>query len=40
MTVITSNNCATFTDCISKISNTQVDNAKHIDVVMPMYNII
>ena len=33
-------NCAPFTDCISKIGNTQVDNAKNIDVVMPMYNLI
>ena len=33
-------NCTLSTDCISEISNTQVDNAKHIDVVMPMYNII
>ena len=32
--------CALFTDCISKINNTQVDNAKDIDVVMPMYNLI
>ena len=30
-------NFAPFTDCISKISNTQVDNAKNIDVVMPMH---
>ena len=29
-----------FTDCISKINNTQVDNAKDIDIVMPMYNLI
>ena len=33
-------NCAPFNDCISKMSNTQVDNAKDIDVVMPMYNLI
>ena len=33
-------NCAPFTDCISKINNTQVDNAKDIDIVMPMYNVI
>ena len=33
-------NCAPFTDCISKINNTQVDNAKDIDIVMPMYNLI
>ena len=32
-------NCAPFTDCISKINNTQVDNAKDIDIVMPMYNV-
>ena len=28
---------ATFTDCISEIKNTQVDNAKDIDAVMSMY---
>ena len=33
-------NCAPFTDCISGINNTQVDNAKYIDIVMPMYNLI
>ena len=33
-------NCAPFTDCISEINNTQIDNAKYIDVVMPMYNLI
>ena len=33
-------NGAPFTDCISKINNTQVDNAKNIDIVMPMYNLI
>ena len=33
-------NCGLFTDCISKINNTQIDNAKDIDVVMPMYNLI
>ena len=33
-------NCAPFTNCISKINNTQVDNAKDIDVVMSMYNLI
>ena len=31
-------NCVLFTDCISKINNTQIDNAKDIDVVMPIYN--
>ena len=33
-------NCAPFTDWISEISNTQVDNAKYIDIVIPMYNLI
>ena len=28
------------TDCISELNNTQIDNAKGIDVVMPMYNFI
>ena len=32
--------CAPFTNCISKINNTQIDNAKDIDTVMPMYNVI
>ena len=32
--------CAPFTDSISKINNTQVDNAKDIDTVMPMYDLI
>ena len=30
--------CAPFTDCISEINNTQIDNARYIDVIMPMYN--
>ena len=33
-------NCAPFTNCISEVNNTQVDNAKDIDIVMPMYNLI
>ena len=33
-------NCAPFTNCISEIINTQVDNAKDIDIVMPIYNLI
>ena len=33
-------NCAPFTDCITKINNTQADDAQKIDVVMPMYNLI
>ena len=33
-------NCAPFTNCISEINNTQVDDAKDINIVMPMYNLI
>ena len=33
-------NCALFTDCIKEINNIQVDNAKYINIVMPMYNLI
>ena len=33
-------NCTPFTICISKINNTEVDNAKDIDIVVPMYNLI
>ena len=32
-------NCAPFINCISEINNTQIDNAKDIDIVMPMYNL-
>ena len=30
-------NCAPFTNCISEINNTQIDNCKDIDIVMPLY---
>ena len=33
-------NYAPFTNCINGINNTQIDNAKDIDIVMPMYNLI
>ena len=33
-------NCASFTNCINEINNTQIDNAKDLDIVMPMYNLI
>ena len=33
-------NCAPFANCISEINNTQIDNAKDIDIVMSMYNLI
>ena len=33
-------NYAPFTNWISKINNTQIDNAEYIDIVIPMYNLI
>ena len=33
-------NYTPFADCISETNNTQVDSAKYIDRVMPMYNLI
>ena len=33
-------NCAPFTDCISEINNTQLDNTKYNVIVMPVYNFI
>ena len=33
-------NFAPFTNCISEINNTQEDNAKDTDIVMPMYNLV
>ena len=33
-------NCAPLTICISEINNTQIDNCKDIDIVMPTCNLI
>ena len=33
-------NNAPFTSCISKINNTLMDNAKDLDIVIPMYNLL
>ena len=33
-------NCASFTGWISGVNNNQVGNAKDLDVVMPLYNLI
>ena len=33
-------NCAVLTNSISNINNMSIDNAKEIDVVMPIYNLI
>ena len=37
---VTFKNFAPFTKCINRINNTEIDNAKDIDIVMPMYNLI
>ena len=33
-------NCAPFTDCITEINNTKIDDAQDIDIVIPMYNVL
>ena len=33
-------NCAPSTKCISQINNTQLDDTKHLDILMPTYNLI
>ena len=33
-------NCAPLTKCITKISETTIDNAENFDLVIPMYNLI
>ena len=37
---VTFKNCAPFTKCINRINNTEIDNAKDIDIIMPTYNLI
>ena len=37
---VTFKNCAPFTKCISRINNTDIDNAHDFDIAMPMYNLI
>ena len=33
-------NCAPFINCKSEINDTEIDNAKDTDIVMPMYDLI
>ena len=33
-------NIAPFISCVSKTNNTLIDNAEHLDILMPMYNLI
>ena len=37
---VTFKNSALFTDCLTEINDTQIDNLKDLDVVMLMYNLI
>ena len=37
---LTFKNNVPFRSCISKVNNTFVDNAKNLDIVMPMYNLL
>ena len=41
MKIITSNKSfSQLTDCITEINYTKADNAKDLDVVIPMYNLV
>ena len=33
-------NCVSFINCKSEINNIDIDNAKDIDILMPMYNLL
>ena len=33
-------NCVPFITCKREINNTEIDNAKDIDIVMPVYSLI
>ena len=33
-------NRAPFINCKTEVNNTEIDNAKDVDIVMPMYNLI
>ena len=33
-------NCVSLTDCLNEINKTLIENAKDMDVVMPIYNLI
>ena len=32
--------CTSFINCITEINNTQIDNSRDIDVIMPLYNLL
>ena len=33
-------NCAPFIGCVAHINDEQIDAAKNLDIIMPMYNLI
>ena len=37
---IITKNCPPFTNFISEINNTHIDDAKDIDIVLPMYSLL
>ena len=37
---VTFKNCAPFTNCISEIKNTQIDDTQGIDIALPVNNLI
>ena len=37
---VTFKNCAPFTNCKNEINNSEIDNAKDFDILMPMHNLI
>ena len=39
-TKLTFKNDVLFRSCISKTNNTFIDNAKNLDIVIPMYNLL
>ena len=39
-TKVTFKNCSPFRECRTEINETFLDNAEHINIVMPMYNLI
>ena len=39
-TQVSFKNCAPFTESITKIDGTTIDDAEDLDLVMPMYNLI
>ena len=40
VTQIAFKHCAPFAKCITKIDETKINNAKYLDLVMPMYHLL